>query len=142
MDEVFQISDDITVFRDGKHIATVPAAEATRTKLITMMVGRELTELFPKLEALIGEVVLSVRNLSRNGHVRNVSFDLRRGEILGLAGLMGSGRTETIETIFGVEKADSGEIFINGKKVQINLHRMRFSMAWPCSPKIASSPGS
>jgi inositol transport system ATP-binding protein len=119
MDEVFQISDDITVLRDGRHINTVPASQATRNSLITMMVGRELTDLFPKMEAPLGEVVLSVRNLSRLNHVYDVSFDLRRGEILGLAGLMGSGRTETIETIFGVAKASGGEIYIHGKKVNI-----------------------
>jgi inositol transport system ATP-binding protein len=120
MDEVFQISDDITVFRDGRHISTVPASKATRASLIALMVGRELTDLFPKLVAPIGEVVLSVRNLSRAGHVKDVSFDLRRGEILGLAGLMGSGRTETMECIFGVAKASAGEIFVKGKQVQIH----------------------
>jgi inositol transport system ATP-binding protein len=119
MDEVFQISDDITVLRDGKHINTVPASQATRNSLITMMVGRELTDLFPKSAASIGEVLLSVRNLSRLNQVHDVSFDLRRGEILGLAGLMGSGRTETIETIFGVAQASAGEIFVHGKKVNI-----------------------
>ena len=120
MDEVFQIADDITVFRDGKHIATVPAAQTNRHSLIAMMVGRELTSIFPKSEAEIGEVVLSVRNLTRKGIIHGVSFDLRRGEILGLAGLMGAGRTEVIEGIFGIKKIDAGEIMIKGKPVQIN----------------------
>lgn len=120
MDEVFQIADDITVFRDGRHIATVPAAETDRNSLIAMMVGRELTNIFPKEEAPIGEVVLSVRNLTRKGIVHDISFDLRRGEILGLAGLMGAGRTEVIEGIFGIKKIDAGEIEVNGKQVQIN----------------------
>jgi len=119
MDEVFQISDDITVFRDGRHIATVPTATTTKNELIAMMVGRELTNIFPKLEAPIGEVILSVRNLNRKGKVTDVSFDLRRGEILGLAGLMGAGRTEVIEGIFGIAKIDSGEIYIKGQKVRI-----------------------
>lgn len=119
MNEVFQIADDITVLRDGTHIATVPAAKTNRDNLITMMVGRELTNMFPKEEAPIGEVVLSVRNLTRNGIVQDVSFDLRRGEILGLAGLMGAGRTEVIEGIFGIHPVDRGEITINGKKVSI-----------------------
>jgi inositol transport system ATP-binding protein len=112
MDEVFKISDDITVFRDGKHVASLPAAELDRDKLITLMVGRELTQMFPKLEAEIGDVVLSVRNLNRGHLVKDVSFDLRRGEILGFAGLMGAGRTEVLETLFGVYPADSGEIVI------------------------------
>jgi inositol transport system ATP-binding protein len=97
----------------------VPAAQTDRNSLIAMMVGRELTNLFPKEEAPIGEVVLSVRNLTRNGIVHDVSFDLRRGEILGLSGLMGAGRTEVIEGIFGIKPIDSGEIVVNGKPVQI-----------------------
>lgn len=120
MDEVFQIADEITVLRDGKHVATVPATETNKIRLITMMVGRELTEMFPKEQAAIGEVVLSVRNLTRNGIVEDVSFDLRRGEILGIAGLMGAGRTTVIQSIFGIHKIDGGEIIIKGKKAQIN----------------------
>ncbi len=119
MDEVFQIADDITVFRDGRHIATVPAAATDRNSLIAMMVGRELTNLFPKEDAPIGEVVLSVRNLTRTGIVQDVSFDLRRGEILGLSGLMGAGRTEVIEGLFGVKPLDAGEITIKGERVRI-----------------------
>ena len=120
MDEVFQIADDITVFRDGRHIATVPAAETDRNSLIAMMVGRELTNIFPKEEAPIGEVVLSVRNLSRKGIIHDVSFDLRRGEILGLAGLMGAGRTEVIEGIFGIHQIDGGTIRVKEQPVTIS----------------------
>ena len=119
MDEVFQIADEITVLRDGQYIDTVAAANTDRNSLIAMMVGRELTNLFPKEDATIGEVVLSVRNLTRNGIVHDVSFDLRRGEILGLAGLMGAGRTEVIEGVFGIKPIDAGEITIMGKPVQI-----------------------
>ncbi len=119
MDEVFQIADDITVFRDGRHVATVPAAQTDKSGLISMMVGRELSNFFPKEDAPIGEVVLSVRNLTRKGVVHDVSFDLHRGEILGLAGLMGAGRTEVIEGIFGIRKIDAGEIKVNGRIVQI-----------------------
>ena len=119
MDEVFKIADYVTVFRDGKHVATLPAAELDRQKLITLMVGRELTHLFPKEEVAIGEVVMSVRGLTRHGVIEDISFDLRRGEILGLAGLMGAGRTEVLEAVFGVTKVDAGEIQINGKPVTI-----------------------
>src|SRR3977135_803590 len=115
MDEVFRISDFVTVFRDGKHVATQPASELDRQKLITLMVGRELTHMFPKEHAEIGEVVMSVRGLTRKGKIQDVSFDIRRGEILGLAGLMGAGRTEVLEAIFGVAKIDAGEITIHGK---------------------------
>ena len=119
MDEVFRISDDITVFRDGKHVGSYPAKELDRDKLIKLMVGRELTDLFPKEEAEIGDVVLSVQGLNRGSVVKDVSFELHRGEILGLAGLMGAGRTEVLETIFGIEKADSGEVVLNGKTLRI-----------------------
>ena len=119
MDEVFKISDDITIFRDGRWVATHPASELTREKLIELMVGRELTDMFPKLEAEIGDVVMSVRNLNRGKLVRDVSFDLRKGEILGFAGLMGAGRTEVLETIFGIEPAESGEILVEGKPLKV-----------------------
>ena len=119
MDEVFQIADDITVFRDGRHIATVSAAQTDRNSLIAMMVGRELTNLFPKEDAPIGEVVLSVQGLTRPGVVEDVSFELRRGEILGLAGLMGAGRTEVIEGIFGIKPITAGVITIRGQQVTI-----------------------
>lgn len=119
LDEVFTISDYVTVFRDGKLVTTVPAAELDRDKLITLMVGRELTRLFPKEHAEIGEVVLQVKNLNRGELVQDVSFELRRGEILGLAGLMGAGRTEVLETVFGIVRAESGEIVVDGKKRKI-----------------------
>src|SRR5665647_776224 len=119
LDEVFKISDYVTVFRDGKLVKTLPAAELDRNKLITLMVGRELTHLFPKEHAEIGEVVLEVKNLNRGELVQDVSFELRRGEILGLAGLMGAGRTEVLETVFGIMKAESGEIVVDGKTRKI-----------------------
>jgi inositol transport system ATP-binding protein len=119
MDEVFKIADWVTVFRDGRHVSTLPAAELDRPKLITLMVGRELTHMFPKEEAEIGDVVMSVRGLTRHGVIEDISFDLRRGEILGLAGLMGAGRTEVLEAIFGVTPVDSGTITINGRDVHI-----------------------
>ena len=124
MDEVFRISDYVTVFRDGKHVATQPASELDRGKLISLMVGRELTHMFPKEQVDIGDVVMSVRGLTRVGTVndisiRDIGFDIRRGEILGLAGLMGAGRTEVLEAIFGVTPIDAGEITIKGKPVRI-----------------------
>ncbi|MCI0521947.1 MAG: sugar ABC transporter ATP-binding protein [Chloroflexi bacterium] len=120
LDEVFKISDEITVFRDGRHIATVQSQQTDKNNLIAMMVGRELTNIFPKEEAAIGEVVMAVKNINRKGKVRDVSFELRRGEIVGLAGLMGAGRTEVIESIFGIARVDSGEIYIKGQKARIH----------------------
>lgn len=119
MDEVFAISDEITIFRDGTWVATELAKDMTRDSLISLMVGRELTTLFPKSEAKIGEVILEVKNLNRGRQVKDVSFSVKRGEILGFAGLMGSGRTEVLETLFGIYGAESGSIKINGKEIKI-----------------------
>jgi len=118
MDEVFEITDEITVFRDGQYVSTDPTNKLTREKLIKKMVGRELTDIFHKEQADIGETVLEVRGLTGR-EFRNVSFDVKRGEIFGVAGLMGSGRTELLEAVFGVTRPDSGEVFIGGKKVEI-----------------------
>jgi inositol transport system ATP-binding protein len=120
MDEVFQISDEVTVLRDGKYVGTKPAPEITKHELISMMVGRELTNFFPKEDAEITDVKLEVKNISLEGKFHDVSFTVRKGEILGIAGLMGSGRTEVIESIFGVYPPDSGEIFVDGKPVSIS----------------------
>ncbi|MHB8063920.1 MAG: sugar ABC transporter ATP-binding protein, partial [Ruminiclostridium sp.] len=120
MDEVFRIADEITVFRDGKHVGTYLASEINSDMLITKMVDRELTEIFPKISYTEQEVKVSVRNYTLNNKFKNISFDVRKGEILGLAGLMGAGRTEIVESIFGITKHNSGEIYIDGKLVNIN----------------------
>jgi inositol transport system ATP-binding protein len=131
MDEIFQIADELTVFRDGRWVTTKPASEMTTASLISAMVGRELTHLFPKEDAEIGEVLLEVRNLNRGRLVRDVSFQVRRGEILGLAGLMGAGRTEVLETVFGIARAESGEILVDGSPVKVHQPRdaIRHGMA-------------
>lgn len=120
LDEVFRIADKVVVLRDGNHIRTAPIKEITREEIIYLMVGREITSIYPQCANSIGEPILEVRNLTRKGKFRNVSFTLRRGEKLGIAGLLGAGRTELVNAIFGAEPADSGEIFINGKKVEIH----------------------
>lgn len=119
MDEVFQIADEVTVLRDGEYVGTKSASEITKHELIAMMVGRELTNFFPKEDADITDVKLEVRNITLEGKFHDVSFEARRGEILGIAGLMGSGRTEVIEGIFGVHPPQSGEILVDGKPVKI-----------------------
>jgi inositol transport system ATP-binding protein len=123
MDEIFRICDDITVFRDGQFVGTKAASELNQESLIQMMVGREIKQVFHKEEAEIGDVVLSVRNLSRKGKFKDISFEVRKGEILGISGLMGAGRTEVIESIFGIQPPESGEIFIHGAKVTIKSPR-------------------
>lgn len=119
MDELFEIADELTVFRDGQYVGTEPASDVTKDDVIRMMVGREITDMFPKIECEIGDVTLEVKNLSNGRHFKDVSFELRRGEILGVAGLVGSGRSEVAEAIFGVKPASSGDILINGEKVTI-----------------------
>ncbi|MET0742208.1 MAG: sugar ABC transporter ATP-binding protein [Microvirga sp.] len=132
MDELAEIADEVSVFRDGKYIGTQDARTVTRDDIIRMMVGRELTQLFPKEEATIGEVVLSVRGLALEKVFRDVSFDLRSGEILGLAGLVGSGRSNIAETLFGVTPASAGTITIFGEEVAVRSPgiAMRHGMAF------------
>ena len=120
MEEIFSIADSITVLRDGEYISTDSASSLDKDKLIKLMVGRELTEIFPKTDAEIGDVVMKVRNYSYEPKVKDVSFELRKSEILGIAGLVGAGRSELVEALFGVHKSAKGSISINGKEVQIN----------------------
>ncbi|WP_297111004.1 sugar ABC transporter ATP-binding protein [uncultured Devosia sp.] len=120
MNELFEIADEFSVFRDGRFIATQPASAVTRDDIIKMMVGREITQMFPKEDVPIGEVVLSVKGLTLGSRFRDVSFDLRAGEILGVAGLVGSGRSNVAETLFGVTPATAGSIEVFGKQVTIS----------------------
>ncbi|WP_245423847.1 sugar ABC transporter ATP-binding protein [Methylovirgula sp. 4M-Z18] len=120
MNELAEIADEVSIFRDGKYIGTQLAANITRDQIIKMMVGREITQMFPKETVPIGDVVLSVNNLTLNGVFHDVSFDLRKGEILGFAGLVGSGRSNVAETLFGVTPASSGSIKINGAEIRID----------------------
>jgi inositol transport system ATP-binding protein len=130
MDEIFKITDEVTVFRDGQYIATDPTSDLTHGKLIEKMVGRTLTDMFHKETVELGPVFLEVENLSGKGF-RNVSFQVRRGEILGVAGLIGAGRTELVEGIFGVTRTHGGMIRVNGKEVTIRspADAIRYGMA-------------
>ena len=119
MEEIFAICDRITILRDGQYAGVRNIPETSFDEIVAMMVGRELGERFPERQATLGEVKLSVRNLCAGKNFENVSFDLRQGEVLVLAGLMGSGRTEVAETLFGHRKASSGEIHINGQRARI-----------------------
>ncbi len=117
MDEVFRISDEITVLRDGAYVDSWKAKDINNDILIRNMVGRELSEIFPKVHVPIGEKVLEVRNLTLQNKFHNINFDVRRGEILGIAGLVGAGRTEVMQALFGLTPADKGEIIFEGKKL-------------------------
>ena len=119
LEEIFDLCDVVTVMRDGKHIVTKKTTELTKDDLITYMVGRSLDNLYPKQDAVIKDAVLEVKNLSRKGVYNNVSFQARRGEILGFSGLVGAGRTEVFRGVFGADEVDSGEVLIDGKKCSI-----------------------
>ena len=120
MEELFEISDRITVMRDGEYIDTKNTKETSMDEIIRLMVGRTIYEPPKEVSHVQGnDVVLEVKNLNAGKEVQDVSFTLRRGEILGFAGLMGAGRTETARAVFGADKIDSGEIIINGQKVHI-----------------------
>jgi len=114
LEEVFAIADRVTVLRDGHYIATSDICEIDQPTIVSMMVGRELTTLFPKVETKIGDTVLEVRNVNKEGALRNINLKVRKGEIVGLAGLVGAGRTDLAKVIFGIDSADSGEILIDG----------------------------
>lgn len=134
MDEIFEICDEVTVLRDGNYIGTETISDIDMDKLVSMMVGRDLEDRFPPKTNVPGEVHFEVRNLSTRFHpmIRDINFMVRRGEILGVAGLVGAGRTEMAESIFGVRTRESGEFFIDGKLVDISTpekaknHHMAF----------------
>ena len=114
-DEVFALCDIVTVMRDGSYIDTTPIAETSVDELVRQMVGRDVTELYPKLPSEVGEVALEVEGLTRAGVFRDISFTLRAGEIVGLAGLVGAGRSEVARAIFGVDPYESGSVRLDGR---------------------------
>lgn len=119
MEEIFAICDRITVLRDGASIGTKVIKETNFDEIVSMMVGRELGDRFPSSDKKIGDVKLQVSNLTREGEFEDVSFDVKAGEILGISGLMGAGRSEVVETIFGYRRQDKGSIYLDGQKVSI-----------------------
>jgi inositol transport system ATP-binding protein len=119
MDEIYEITDRITVLRDGKYIATKNTNELDKNALIALMVGREIDNLFPEKNLIKGDKVLSVQSLNKKGKFEDINFEVHAGEVLGIAGLMGAGRTEIARAIFGLDKYDSGEIILNGNKIII-----------------------
>ena len=119
MSEILQISDEVSVMRDGRMVNTSPAGDLTTSKIITMMVGRELNNVFPPKDNIPGEVILKVEGLTAQyRNLKDVSFELRKGEILGVAGLVGAGRTETLEALFGLLTLKSGRIYKKGVEIK------------------------
>ena len=119
LEEVFDLCDRATVLRDGRHVITAPTSEFTAADLVRHMVGRSVS-LFPRSAAEIGDTLLEVRNLTRAGEFSDISFSVRSGEIVGLAGLVGAGRSEVARVLFGLDRADKGEIWLDGKRVNFS----------------------
>lgn len=133
MDEIFRISDTITVLRDGQYIETRPAKDLDHDTLVKLMVGRKISEMFPKRDAAVKqEVIFEVDGLTKRGLFENISFKVKKGEVFGISGLMGAGRSEVMETIFGLRRADAGVIKVHGREVGIKSpangirHRIAF----------------
>jgi len=120
LDEVLDVSDRISVLRDGRSIGTYQAKDVDTEMLIKLIAGRSVSNMFPKQESQIGDVVLDVRNLSQTGRFRDCSFHVRRGEIVGFSGLVGAGRTELLRAVYGVDPYEKGELYINGERVYIH----------------------
>ena len=123
LEELFEIGDRVTVLRDGRHIASINIADTSEQELVRMMVNRELKDQYPRINTAPGEEVLIIKNLSNGDLLKNISFNLRKGEIVGIAGLLGAGRTELARALFGVDRIKSGEIIINGKPEKIDSPR-------------------
>jgi len=117
LDEVFDLCDNVSVLRDGQHIDTLPIHEITRQGLINMMVGREMGQEYPKEAGKIGDTILEVKNLNC-GLLKDISFSVKAGEVFGISGLVGAGRTELARAILGIDKIESGEVYVRGKKVK------------------------
>ncbi len=118
-EDIYEIGERVTVLRDGKSVGTWEVSDISEKELIKALVGREITQMFPKNQVTIKEELLRVEGLSRIGYFSNVSFSLRAGEILGFSGLVGSGRTEVAQAVFGIAPADRGKIFVEGKEITI-----------------------
>ncbi|HHW48693.1 MAG TPA: sugar ABC transporter ATP-binding protein [Clostridiaceae bacterium] len=141
LEEIFDLADNVTVLRDGKCIGTVPVKDIDKRTLISMMVGRELVNEYPKEKFEVGETVLEVRNLCRKGVLKNISFKVRKGELVGIAGLVGSGRTELARAILGIDKIDSGEVLLYGKPIKFSNFRAAISSGFGLVPESRKTQG-
>lgn len=132
LEEIYDICDRVSIYRDGHYVSTRDCSDLPMRELVTMIVGREMTQQFPKLPAKIGDVVMEVRNFNSLGVFKDVNFSVRKGEILGICGLVGAGRSEIARAIFGADPKDSGEIYIDGKKSVSTILGMPFGQVSPC----------
>ena len=139
--EVFRITDRITVLKDGAYVATVKTSTVSEEQLINMMIGRDLQSYFPERESNIGEPVLKVEHISAGKAVKDVSFQVKAGEVLGISGLVGSGRTETVRAIFGEDKMDGGEVYMHGKPVTIKSPKQAIKIGIGLLPEDRKTQG-
>jgi ribose transport system ATP-binding protein len=139
--EIFEIADRVTVLKDSKFVTTKNVNELTESKLVNLMVGRELSKLYPPKNGKRKDLLVSVKNLTRKGVFKDISFDIYKGEIVGLAGLVGAGRTEVARAIFGADQIESGEISINGNHVKIRTPRDAVSHGMGLIPEDRRSHG-
>ena len=120
MEEIFSLTDKITVMRDGKSVAVMNTYEACEKEVVSHMVGRDIGDFYPEMDAKVKDIKIELKNFSRAGYFENINITAKRGEILGISGLMGAGRTEIMRSLFGLDPKDGGEIFIDGKKIEIS----------------------
>ena len=141
MEEIFDLCDNVSVLRDGAHIATLPVASVTRDELVSLMVGRTVTKEYPRSTVEAGDVILEGRNITRKGVLHDISFQLRKGEVLGIAGLVGAGRTELARAILGIDRIDSGELLLHGKPVKMDSFRKAIANGLSLVPEDRKSQG-
>jgi ribose transport system ATP-binding protein len=141
LDEIFEIADRITVLKDGMIVKTVDKSAIDTTTLVNLMIGRSLDYFFPKRESKIGEVALKVEHISAGMAVKDISFDVREGEVLGLTGLVGSGRTEAMRAILGIDKLDSGKICLGGREIKTRSPKDAFSKGIGLLPENRKTEG-
>ena len=138
-DEVFALCDRVTVMRDGRYVATHTTANVTVEKIVREMVGRDVAQLFPKEDAEIGATVLQVTGLGRAGVFADIDFEVRSGEIVGLAGLVGAGRTEVARAVFGIDRYDTGSVSILGQRLRPHDPMASIKAGMASSPRTAAS---
>ncbi len=141
LEEVFEIADRVTVLRDGRWVATKPIQEVQPDDVVRMMVGRQLGEMYPKVDTTVGDVVLRVEGLSQAGVLHDITFELRRGEIVGVAGLVGAGRTELARALFGIDPIDRGRIWIDGQPVTIDSPQTAIRLGMGLVPEDRKAQG-
>jgi len=141
LEEIFRICDRITILKDGSNVSTVNVKDIDKKALVNLMIGRDLNEFFPARKAKIGDVVLKVENITRGKNFRNVSFEVRAGEVLGISGLVGAGRTETMRAIFGVDKKDSGEVYLCGASLAIKTPQQAVKHGFAMLPEDRKNQG-